>query len=97
MNETITRSAGATHGEEKTPRTLEDIIHRAGRTARQRTTLYKDAPLEQTINSFNPAKLVRIVNSQVKRKRSKKQGAIYTPKIDSLGIYAQTTFINSMF
>ena len=97
MNETITRSAGATHGEEKTPRTLEDIIHRAGRTARQRTTLYKDAPVEQTINSFNPAKLVRIVNSQVKRKRSKKQGAIYTPKIDSLGIYAQTTFINSMF
>ena len=40
MNETITRSAGALHGEEMPPRAMEKIIHDIGRTPRQRTTLY---------------------------------------------------------
>ena len=97
MNETITRSAGATHGEEKTPRILEAIIKQAGRCASQRTTLYKKAPEEQIDKSYNPKRRVRIINSQVKRKPPMNRGAIYKPKIDSFGVYAQTTFINSMF
>ena len=97
MNETITRSAGATHGEEKTPRILEAIIKQAGRCASQRTTLYKKAPEDQIYKSYNPKRLVRIINSQVKRKPPMKRGAICKPKIDSFGVYAQTTFINSMF
>ena len=97
MNETITRSAGATHGEEKTPDTLEAIIKNIGRTAIQRTTLYGKAPREQIINSYNPERLVRIINSRVKKKPPMNAEPVYTPKIDSLGVTAQTTFINSMF
>jgi FO synthase len=40
MNETITRSAGAAHGQEMPPDALEDLITKAGRYPRQRTTLY---------------------------------------------------------
>ncbi len=62
MNETITRSAGATHGQEMLPETLEDLIQKAGRDPVQRTTLYGELsdnqkkvkvgalPLEATIN-----------------------------------------------
>ncbi len=40
MNESITRAAGAAHGQELDAATLETIIKSAGRTPRQRTTLY---------------------------------------------------------
>ena len=40
MNETITRSAGAIHGQEMPPETLESLIRDIGRVPRQRTTLY---------------------------------------------------------
>jgi FO synthase len=40
MNESISRAAGAAHGQEMTPSAMEALIRAAGRTARQRTTLY---------------------------------------------------------
>lgn len=40
MNESITRAAGATHGQEQTSNTLEQLIKARGRTPRQRNTLY---------------------------------------------------------
>ena len=40
MNESITRAAGAAHGQELTASALEKLIRTAGRTPRQRTTLY---------------------------------------------------------
>jgi len=40
MNESITRAAGAEHGQEMTSSELEDLIRSAGRTPRRRTTLY---------------------------------------------------------
>jgi len=40
MNESITRAAGAIHGQEMTPATLEQTIRSCGRIPRQRTTLY---------------------------------------------------------
>jgi FO synthase len=43
MNETISRSAGASHGQEMTPEMMEDLIRSIGRTPRQRTTLYATA------------------------------------------------------
>ena len=39
-NESITRAAGATHGQEMSAGAMEAIIEAAGRTARTRTTLY---------------------------------------------------------
>ncbi|MDN5696781.1 MAG: 5-amino-6-(D-ribitylamino)uracil--L-tyrosine 4-hydroxyphenyl transferase CofH [Rubrobacter sp.] len=43
MNETISRSAGASHGEEMTAEELEGVIRAMGRTPRQRNTLYGDS------------------------------------------------------
>lgn len=40
MNESITRAAGASHGQEFSPEYLESLIAASGRVHRQRTTLY---------------------------------------------------------
>ncbi len=40
MNESITRAAGAVHGQEMTPARMETMIRAAGRMPQQRTTLY---------------------------------------------------------
>jgi len=52
MDETITRSAGATHGQETAPAEMERIIHSLGRTPRQRDTLYRTVPQERYRASF---------------------------------------------
>jgi FO synthase len=52
MDETITRSAGAVHGQEMTPQRMEETIRSIGRIPRQRTTLYADAPVERWHASF---------------------------------------------
>ena len=52
MNETITRSAGAEHGQEMTPETMEAILRDLGRPSRQRTTLYGNAPEDRRQASF---------------------------------------------
>jgi FO synthase len=47
MNETITRAAGASHGQETSPEQMEAIITGMGRTPRQRTTSYGEvSPLQ---------------------------------------------------
>ncbi len=52
MNETITRSAGAEHGQEMTPERMEALLADLGRPARQRTTLYGDATADRRRASF---------------------------------------------
>jgi FO synthase len=54
MDETITRSAGAVHGQEMTPARMEGIIAGLGRVPRQRTTLYATAPEERHHAAFAP-------------------------------------------
>jgi FO synthase len=52
MDESISRSAGASHGQEMTPQRMEEIIRAAGRLPRQRTTLYGNAPAPLLERSF---------------------------------------------
>ena len=52
MDETITRSAGASHGTEMTPAEMEGIIRSLGRIPRQRDTLYRTAAQERYRASF---------------------------------------------
>lgn len=52
MNESITRAAGAAHGQELPPAAMEDLIRGVGRVPVQRTTLYGQAPEEQVESSF---------------------------------------------
>ena len=55
MDETISRSAGASHGQEMTPQEMERIIVSIGRMPRQRTTLYGDAEAGLRQLSFDSA------------------------------------------
>lgn len=55
MNESITRAAGASHGQELGPVEMERLISGAGRRPRQRTTLYGTADPRQVERSFVPA------------------------------------------
>ena len=52
MDETITRSAGANHGQEMTPKQMETTIRLIGRVPRQRNTPYGEAPQERYRASF---------------------------------------------
>lgn len=49
MNESISRAAGASHGQELPPAAMEELIAAAGRQARQRTTLYGEPPAERQL------------------------------------------------
>ncbi len=55
MDESISRSAGASHGQEMTPQEMEQIIVSTGRIPRQRTTLYGDADAGIRQRSFDSA------------------------------------------
>ena len=57
MNESITRAAGAVHGEEMPPEAMEETITSLGRRPRQRTTLYGGAPTDRVNASFSAAPL----------------------------------------
>ena len=64
MDESISRSAGASHGQEMTPQDMEAIIRSAGRTPRQRTTLYADAEEAVRQRSFDAASARMAGNSE---------------------------------
>jgi len=55
MDESISRAAGASHGQEMTPQTMEDIIRSCGRRPLQRNTLYQPASEAQRLRSFAAA------------------------------------------
>jgi FO synthase len=57
MNESITRAAGALHGEEMPPTAMEEAITSLGRRPRQRTTLYTCVAAERIASSFAAAPL----------------------------------------
>ncbi len=69
MNESISRSAGAEHGQEFAPEAMEELIRSAGRIPRQRTTLYGDVPEERRLASFGAAPLAEPRNPPVKDAR----------------------------
>jgi FO synthase len=65
MNESISRAAGASHGQEAPPEVLEATIRALGRTPRQRTTLYGEPPAEQVARSFAAPPLTEPLNPSV--------------------------------
>src|SRR5207253_11037392 len=67
MNESITRAAGAVHGQEMAPESMEDLIRSLGRQPRQRTTLYGNAPAARKAASFGAAPLAEPVNTPARR------------------------------
>src|SRR6187549_510550 len=65
MNESISRAAGAAHGQEMPPEGMEATIRAIGRTPRQRTTLYGVPPEERTRLSFGAPPLAEPINPHV--------------------------------
>jgi FO synthase len=65
MNESISRSAGAAHGQEMAPERFEALIRSVGRVPRQRTTLYGDARPERRRASLGAAPLAEPLNPPV--------------------------------
>jgi FO synthase len=62
MNESISRAAGADHGQEMPPEGMEAAIRAIDRTPRQRTTLYGEPPGERVAASFGAPPLSEPVN-----------------------------------
>ena len=82
MNESITRAAGAQHGQESAPERMEDMIVAAGRWPVQRTTLYERQKQERQAASFNAAELRPVVNRPYAGKRSRARSA---PSVEPAG------------
>ena len=67
MNESITRAAGAVHGEEMAPEAMEETILAMGRRPLQRTTLYGEPGADRVAASFGAARLQSAQMSSTKR------------------------------
>jgi FO synthase len=65
MNESISRAAGASFGQEMPPERMEEMIRAAGRVPRQRTTTYGDPDLERIAASFGASPLAEPLNPPV--------------------------------
>jgi len=70
MNESITRAAGAIHGEEMPPEAMEAVIASCGRRPRQRTTLYGEVAGDRVAASFGAAPLLPAVNQPQRRRQT---------------------------
>jgi FO synthase len=81
MNESISRAAGADHGQELPPEAMEEAIRAIGRVPRQRTTLYGDAPAERVAASFGAPPLAEPLNPP-----ASEAGLRPLPKLDRPGL-----------
>ncbi|MCY4128041.1 MAG: 5-amino-6-(D-ribitylamino)uracil--L-tyrosine 4-hydroxyphenyl transferase CofH [Gammaproteobacteria bacterium] len=73
MNESITRAAGAEHGQETSPSRMISLIESAGRIPKQRTTIYGEVDPVMSQRGLDASDLVAITNTPAKkyeRKRS---------------------------
>ena len=69
MNESISRAAGAAHGQELAPQKMEELIRDLGRVPMQRTTLYQPAGAERHARAWCAPQLEETVATKVDRSR----------------------------
>ena len=68
MNESISRAAGAAHGEELTPKEMDALIFEIGRKPAQRTTLYHAVGDDRRRASYSGTTLAPIVQTPAARR-----------------------------
>jgi FO synthase len=68
MNESITRAAGATFGQELPPGEMQRLIADLDRVPCQRTTLYAEAPVERVASAMRATPLEDVVNPPPRRR-----------------------------
>ena len=76
MNESITRAAGAGHGQETSPQRMIAMIESAGRMPRQRSTQYEDVAPEIAQRGMVADDLANIVNTPARKYERKRQHAL---------------------
>jgi len=76
MNESISRAAGASFGQEMPPEAMETLVRSLGRTPKQRTTLYRDPPPDRIAASFAAAPLSEPVNTPARKYERAAQGSV---------------------
>jgi FO synthase len=79
MNESISRAAGASHGQEMPPERMEKAIRALGREPRQRTTLYGTPDPERQRRSYGAPPLVEPLNPHVNDARLRRPQRLIRP------------------
>ncbi len=79
MNESISRAAGAEHGQEMPPELMENAIRAIGRVPRQRTTLYGVPEQERTLASYSAAPLSEPINPRVNTSGMRRPAKLIRP------------------
>lgn len=74
MNESISRAAGAAHGQETTPLRMAEIIREAGRIPKQRSTLYGEVAATRIDAGINAKQIKEIFNTPIPRPIRKQRG-----------------------
>lgn len=69
MNESITRAAGATHGQENSPENLDAMIKAAQRQPQHRSTLYGAVDAAHIQQSYGAEELLPLINDLVTRSK----------------------------
>lgn len=70
MNESISRAAGTTHGQEMPPSAMEALIRSIGRNPRQRSTLYGRVSQEMHLRGLAAAELTPVVLTPPSKQRA---------------------------
>ena len=79
MNESISRAAGTSHGQETSPVRMAALIEAAGRTPRQRTTAYGDASPERIAAGRASSELTDIINTPARKYERKRTTPLVRP------------------
>ena len=74
MNESISRAAGSIHGQELSPRRIEQVVNSLQRIPQQRTTLYGAVSDDRSAQLFDARPLERVDNTTVSRQRRPPSG-----------------------
>lgn len=67
MNESISRAAGASHGQETTPQSMIEMIKAAGRQAKQRNTRYGNVSQERRAAGLAAGELTALINTPARK------------------------------
>ncbi len=79
MNESISRAAGTTHGQETSPQEMVAMIEAAGRKPRQRTTLYGEVNEERIEAGRRAGELAEIINTPARKYERKRKSPLLRP------------------
>ena len=83
MNESITRAAGASHGQETSPQDMMAMIRAAGRIPRQRTTLYGAVSHERIMAGMRAAEVTEIINTPARKWERSQRRELIKPGLEA--------------